>query len=171
MLFPFLPRVQFSNWKDDVTLGTSSDLGFFWLWLWGGWTLKRERQRASVTVTWLEMTQPAGSPQNVWQEQWDCFGEPGKASKGTNWTYINNVGDRHSEFPLHSGQKAFGQRKGRAGGVGYSWSTLLLFYTKYFSFKPQQKQQDENSLSKSVKSQCIFNFHIVFYVAVNLCGC
>lgn len=77
-----------------------------------------------LLVTWLEMAQPAGSPRNIWQERWDCFGDPGKEQNGTNGktAYINNVCDRHiiNEFPLHSCQQAFRQRKGRAGAVGYS---------------------------------------------------
>lgn len=73
------------------------------------------------------MAQPAGSPQNAWQEQWialESQEKPAKEENGTNGktAYINNVCDRHiiSEFLLHSGQEAFGQRKGRAGDLGYS---------------------------------------------------
>lgn len=111
-----------------------------WSWLFGcgsrvAGPKKGGESEQVLLVTWLEMAQPAGSPQNVWQERWDCFGEPGKAwlwrarkSKGTNGktSYINNVCDRHiivssTYIPV---KKHLDKAKEELGG----WDTLEAPY-------------------------------------------
>lgn len=92
--------------------------------------------------------------------------KPAEEQNGRNGksAHRNNVCDRliMSEFPSHSCQQELGQREGRAGGVGCSGSALLLFHTKYFTFKPGSSSKMKTvhrGLLKgsvfSISSQCL----------------